>query len=170
MLLLLLQRAQDQRRTVDNELEAVMNLPKLRPHDDDSRADLAKRGQLVQVLFDALLGECTRAAERMAVRDISGKGEAIHRALAIVAELELALDFSVAPELCLQLQSLYMYIQECLVNANRKSDAAPLKHAERVLHVLRDAFAEATQSCAEEDEDPDAVGPSLRTGLATPGR
>lgn len=126
-----------------------MNLPKLPPNDGvPLLLNLPHGVEVLDALFERLLQECRRAVERIHARDYRGKGEAINRALEIVEALDLALDFSVAPELCTQLESLYVYVQECLVMANRHLDATRLASTEKVVLVLRSAFAEAAQACA----------------------
>ncbi|MBI4509596.1 MAG: flagellar export chaperone FliS [Deltaproteobacteria bacterium] len=106
-----------------------------------TEADTPAR-RLDQVLERAI-HECKSAAERIDARDPAGKGNSINRVVEIVAELEAALDFDLAPDLCERLMSLYIYMQNRLAYANIKLDSAAVREVAGLLSNLRTAFAEA---------------------------
>lgn len=129
-----------------------MNLPKPEPFSQGAtKTDPAHDPVLLlNALLDRALLECDRGVERIAARDAEGKGNALHCVLEIVEALVMALDHSVAPELCSHLESLYLYVQERVETANRTFDAAPIADAVKVLCVLQQAFAQAARACGPE--------------------
>ena len=101
--------------------------------------------ELLDELFRRAVAECKLAVELIGARDARAKGTAINKALEIVEALDMALDHSVAPDLCAHLESLYLYVQERLVRANIEFDAAPVTEAAKILEDLRGAFAQAAE-------------------------
>lgn len=103
----------------------------------------ASPAKLLDELFMRALGECQRARECLAARDLAGKGRAVARVLDVVSELDAALDHKVWPELGLNLTRLYAFIQAKVARASLDCAAAPLRDVEKILGILRDAFAVA---------------------------
>jgi flagellar protein FliS len=110
--------------------------------------DSAPPTRILDELYGALLQDCESAAERIGAGDRAGKGRHISRALAIVGELEAALDRQAAPELAQNLAALYSFARARLFAANVAMDAKPLGEVVRVLGPLRDAFAQAARQAA----------------------
>lgn len=102
--------------------------------------------RILDELYAGLLQDCESAAERIQAGDRAAKGRHISRALAIVGELEAALDRKAAPELAQNLAALYGFSRERLFAANVTMDAKPLRDVVRVLGPLRDAFAQAARA------------------------
>ena len=100
--------------------------------------------RILDELFGRLLADLEDARQKITVGDRGGKGHAIDHAMAIVAELSAALDFTAAPEICANLKLLYVYVNERLVDANVRIDRGPIDDAERVVLTLREAFQGAT--------------------------
>ena len=130
-----------------------MNLPKMELMEGRARPFPLSRAALLDALFARALADCRRAVEGIEAGDVAGKSEAIRHALDIVETLGLALDYSVAPELCAQLETLYVYVEDCLVAGNRHVDATQVRRAMGVLKVLRDAFAEAARDLSSTGQD-----------------
>ncbi len=101
--------------------------------------------EILDQMFDRALAECRVANELIGKRDAFGKGKAINRALEIIETLDMALDHTVAPELCACLESLYVFVQDKLQQANQHFDAAPLAEAMQILMTLKGAFGEASK-------------------------
>lgn len=95
-------------------------------------------------ILDALLGRLIEDIEEAAVgieaKDIMAKTKAIDHALAIVAELRLALDRRQAPELCERLASLYGFVEDRLLLAGLRMDPALAREAKPVVETIRGAF------------------------------
>jgi flagellar secretion chaperone FliS len=101
----------------------------------------ASPARLLDELLNRLLRDCASARDCILAKDIAGKGQHIGHGLAIVGELIAALDFSVAPDLCAQLASLYQFVIDRLSDANVRRDVAPLAEAEKIIKTLREAFS-----------------------------
>ncbi|MEO1272323.1 MAG: flagellar export chaperone FliS, partial [Myxococcota bacterium] len=73
------------------------------------------------------------------------KGEKISRAHAIISELNSTLNHEAAPELCDNLQALYIFMLEKLTQANRNNDVEALAVVTDLLNTLRDGWQEVVQ-------------------------
>jgi len=102
--------------------------------------DSASPTKTLDEVYERILLHCREAAEGIGRKDFGGKGVAISKALAFVAALESSVDVHAAPELAQNLLRLYCFVAEKLTEANIKVVAKPLREAEQVIVVLRDAF------------------------------
>lgn len=100
-------------------------------------------GQILVMLYDGLFRFLGEARAAIQARDRPRAGERISRAHAILELLASTLDPAHAPELCDNLQGLYLFCMSRLVTANVKQDAAPIDEVTRVLAPLREAWREA---------------------------
>jgi flagellar protein FliS len=76
----------------------------------------------------------------LAAQDLEGKARAVDHALALLGQLEAALDHALAPALCRDLAALYDFCKNRLLLASVRLDPAPLDEAERALAPIREAF------------------------------
>lgn len=97
-------------------------------------------------VFERCLFECNRAIDLIERRDAAGKGAAINQLVDLLCELEMALDFDAAPDLCGRLQALYNFMQERLFHANLKFDVQAVREVQGLLATLRDSFRTAAAS------------------------
>jgi flagellar protein FliS len=110
--------------------------------------DSATPGRLLDELFARALLRLSEAEGHIARKDAREKGRVLGQVLAIVSELQAALDASKAPEMCANLDALYRFVQARIVEASTRMDAAPLADAGRVLATLREAFQAAAKETA----------------------
>jgi flagellar protein FliS len=96
--------------------------------------------ELVVLLYDAALRAMTTAREAMGRRDIPGRRTALSKAMAIVNELQTALDMERGGAIASDLDRLYTWVNSRLLDAVVKQDAAPIEEAQRVLETLRGAW------------------------------
>lgn len=96
--------------------------------------------RVLDELFARVLLRLSEAEGHIARRQAADKGRALGQALAIVAELQAALDPAQAPEMCKNLGALYEFVRARIMDASARMDAAPLGEAARVVSVLREAF------------------------------
>ena len=94
----------------------------------------------------------------MVDKDFEGKGIFISKTQAIIDELMNSLDFSIAPDLCSNLQQLYIYINEKLTEANIKLDIEALDEVVGLLNTLRDGWKQALATNATQQPKPDQKG------------
>ena len=105
---------------------------------------------LILMLYDAALKHMGKALVHMEAARIAEKGAAITMAIRVVDEgLKANLDLTQG-ELALNLKSLYEYINNCLVKANLRNEAALLIEARTLLTGLRETWAEIAPSVAED--------------------
>lgn len=103
--------------------------------------------RLILLLFDGALKAVTKAKFHMGKKEISAKGEAISKAIAIIDEgLNLSLDVKAGGELAENLRSLYEYMCHRLLQANLKNDVDALDEVAKLLSELRGAWAAIEKS------------------------
>ena len=85
-------------------------------------------GDILVMLYDGLFRFLQDARSAMERDDRARSGERIDRAHAILTELASGLNRAVAPDLCAQLEGIYVFCMSRLVEANLTRD--PLKIAE----------------------------------------
>lgn len=101
-------------------------------------------GQVLVMLYDGLFRFLGEARSAIQANDRTRAGERISRAHTILELLAATLDPSHAPELCDNLQALYLFCMSRLVTANIKQDAGAIDEVLRVLTPLREAWREVT--------------------------
>jgi flagellar protein FliS len=110
--------------------------------------------QLLLMLYDGAL-QFTHIA-RMGIEQQMPKvrGENISKVLAILTELDAALDRRSGGDLAKNLSGLYGYMINRLTDANLNDDAAALDEVAHLLTEIREGFAEAARSLAESNPTP----------------
>jgi flagellar protein FliS len=111
-----------------------------------SQVSTASPAQVIVQFYDGALKFIRRGREALVSKDIPGKGVALSRAHAVVSELRINLDMERAPELCAELDRLYLFILECITEANIKCEPKPLDGAIKVLEQLRAAWSEVAEN------------------------
>jgi len=101
--------------------------------------------KLVQLMYRGALDAIDGARKALAAGDIPNRSRLISKASAILNELALSLNHSVAPELCRNLVELYDYMLRCLIEANTKQIEPPLIEVERLLSEILSAWYQAGQ-------------------------
>ncbi|WP_432697711.1 flagellar export chaperone FliS [Marinobacterium sp. YM272] len=96
--------------------------------------------KLIQMLFETYLMRVDQAVIAIEQKDMSAKGIAISKALAILGGLEEGLDLEKGGELAEQLQGLYRYARERLLVATDKNETAPLTEARELIFQIKDAW------------------------------
>ena len=100
---------------------------------------------ILLALYDGA-GRCIAESRAAILRqDVPAKGRALGAAVAIIGELQSALDPRQAPELCGQLSGLYGYFTNRLQQAGLRQDVAILDEVGGHLKSLRDTWAQAIQ-------------------------
>ena len=107
-------------------------------------------GELLLALYDGLFRFLNGAKLCIENKQLPRARELISKSHAIISELTIALDHSVAPDLCAQLEGLYGFCSDRLQVASRKSDIAAIDDVRRVLTPLREAWAIAVPKAIQE--------------------
>jgi flagellar protein FliS len=102
----------------------------------DMKIQTASPEQIMIMLYDGAIRFSLQAKKKMVDKDFEGKGIFISKTQAIIDELMNSLDFSIAPDLCSNLQQLYIYINERLTEANIKLDIEAVDEVVGLLNIL----------------------------------
>jgi flagellar protein FliS len=104
--------------------------------------------ELVVMLYDGALRFIGEAMEADAARQIARRGQAISRVIAIVGELQSTLNVNDGGDVATELDRLYSYMQQRLLDVTTKKDAAALREVQKLLTTLRDAWTQIATSAA----------------------
>jgi len=107
-------------------------------------------GELLLALYDGLFRFMNGAKYSFEKNDKIKAREFLSKAHAIIAELYMALDHKVNPELCANLASLYDFSMARLMDASREANTAYLEEVVRVLTPLREAWQQAVPLAVKE--------------------
>jgi flagellar protein FliS len=110
----------------------------------------ASPAEHIVMLFDASFRFLREAVLASKAQDRARMGERIGRANAIFSALLAGLDRAISPKLCDQLEPLYGFCMNHILQANLKNEPAKLEEVITVLTPLRNAWASAAQELVRE--------------------
>ena len=96
--------------------------------------------RLIQMLFDGALDKLALARGHMQRGEVALKGSHIGWSISIIDGLRMSLDKEAGGEIAQNLDALYGYMQQRLLQANLKNDAEILSEVSTLLHTLKDAW------------------------------
>jgi flagellar secretion chaperone FliS len=105
----------------------------------------ASREKLLLMLYEASIKFTKLAISACEKKDIAERGMNIGRAYDIVMELNNTLNHKISPELCSNLERLYMFVTEQYTQANIKGDPKHLYDALKILEILHEAWVQAVE-------------------------
>lgn len=105
-----------------------------------SRALVANKVELIQMLFDGLIDAICAARGHMQRKAIEPKCQAIGRASRIVIGLKSALDTERGGELARNLSELYDYVLRRLMHANVHNDLEALQEVQGLMGEIQQAW------------------------------
>lgn len=133
-----------------------------------AQVESASPHRLILMLFDGAIKSCHLAKVHMENGAIPDKGMAISKAISIIQEgLRLSLDKEVGGELAENLDALYEYMGQRLLQANVRNDQAILDEVLGLLSGLRDSWAQIDPA---RNDLPDAVEPEQRAAPLSYGK
>ena len=103
----------------------------------------ANRGQILIMLYEAAIQNVKKATIAIEGKNFSKKGAAIGKAHDIINELLNTLDFEAGGNIARDLERLYNFIIEQLVQANVENSIEKLQSIQRILETLLGAWKEA---------------------------
>lgn len=106
--------------------------------------------QIVVRLYGAVLRHTQAAIDADRAGRIAERGERISRVIAIVGELRGAVDLEQGGEIAQNLEALYQFVGERLLDANRDGAEKILEEVLSVLRPLHEAWCEVERRPAEE--------------------
>lgn len=115
------------------------------------QTETASPGQLIIMLYDALLRSLTRAEQAMERSDIEAAHASLLRCQDVVLELIASLDITAEGEagaMARQMAPLYEYIYRRTLDASLRKEATPLQEIVRLVLPLREAWQSALETLA----------------------
>jgi len=113
----------------------------------------ASPGELIALLYDALLRNLSRAEGGLSTHDMEEAHTALLRAQDIVLELISSLDTGAEGDvgsLARQLAPLYEYMYRRLLDASLHKDTTPLAEVRQLVQPVREAWAFALEQLAQD--------------------
>ena len=95
------------------------------------------------MLYDGALRFMAVAREAIVRKDIPARRDALNRTMAIVSELQSALNLQAGGEVAVDLDRLYEYASVRLLDAAMRNDVEPVDEVRRIFEILRDGWATA---------------------------
>jgi flagellar protein FliS len=96
----------------------------------------AKPEKILLMLYEGAIKFNKIAMQRLSEKNIPEKGKYISKALAIVTELMNTLDHEKGGQLASDLENLYIFITDKLIEANMNNDLSCLQAVEKILLTL----------------------------------
>ncbi len=106
----------------------------------------AKPEKVLLMLYEGCIKFLRIAKVRMQEKKVGEKGKNISKALAIIAELINTLDHEVGGQLSVDLENLYMFIMDKLIEANINNKIEDLEVAEKLLITLYEAWQDVVNN------------------------
>ncbi len=96
--------------------------------------------KILRMLYQGALRFLDQAKELDPAKEPAARNDCLLRADAIVCELRLSLEADVAPDLCDQLERLYLFVEEQILQARERRAHEPIESARQVLQTLLDGW------------------------------
>jgi flagellar secretion chaperone FliS len=106
----------------------------------DNEILTASPARLVQIMYRGAIDAVAAARSALAGGDIAVRSRNISKAHAILNEMALSLNHSLAPELTRNLVELYDYMARRLLEANAQQSDEPLAEVQQLLNTLLEAW------------------------------
>ncbi len=106
----------------------------------------ASREKVLLMLYEGAIRFTKQAHAAMKQKKIAEKGKFISKATAILSELMATLDFKQGGQLAVDLENLYVFMIDKLIEGNIKNDPECLEHVERLLLTLYDAWKDVIEN------------------------
>jgi flagellar protein FliS len=105
----------------------------------------ANRGQILLMLYEGAIQHLQKAIGCIQSKDVVGKGVALGKVHDIVNELTTTLDFEVGGNIARELERLYNFMTEQLLQANLENNVEKLKTVQKLLETLLEGWRGAVE-------------------------
>jgi len=116
------------------------------------RITTASPMELVRILYEGAVQSVHEAIRALHSGDILARGEAVNKAIEILAELRVSLRRDVEEQYSNTLAELYGYIQHQLIRAHAEQSEGLLQEASRLLTTLLEGWAGAIEKSSPSQE------------------
>jgi flagellar protein FliS len=111
----------------------------------------ATKEQVLIMLYEGAIKHLKRASEACQKNDLAAKGLAVGKAHDIVNELANTLDFKIGGDVAKNLERLYSFITELLMQGNLHNDVAKFNEATKLMETLLDGWKGAVAQIQQEN-------------------
>lgn len=122
--------------------------------------------QLMLMLYDGAIRFIALSIQAIENGQIEKRGYYINKASAIVSEFAATLDHSMDPKLAENLDALYNYMLNRMLDANLKNDIEPLHEVKKMLSELRATWAQAIEINKDAIREAAGVQPAAHGTMA----
>lgn len=122
--------------------------------------------QLMLMLYDGAIRFITLGIQAVEGGQIDKRAYYINKTSAILSEFSATLDHSMNPQLAEDLDALYTYMLNQLLEANLRNDTAPMLEVKNLLADLRATWAKAIELNKQEQREAAGTG-SGAAGMGT---
>ena len=106
----------------------------------------ASREKVLLMLYEGAIRFTKLAHAALKQQKIAEKGKYISKATAILSELMATLDFKAGGQLAIDLENLYVFMIDKLIEGNIKNDPECLAHVEQLLMTLYQAWKDVIEN------------------------
>lgn len=110
----------------------------------------ASREKILLMLYEGCIRFIRQAIKAMEEKRIADKGKFISKATAIISELMATLDFKVGGELAQDLENLYVFMIDKLIEGNIENNVECLKSVEKLMGTLYVAWKDVIENPRED--------------------
>lgn len=105
---------------------------------------------IVILLYEGVINFNNISRKAIETGDVESRSIHINKSLAIVGELNDALDMEIGGKLAINLRGLYSYMMQELMKANLNNDAAPLDLVNTLVGELKEGWVGIKEKGSEE--------------------
>ncbi len=106
----------------------------------------ASREKILLMLYEGAIRFVKHAQVAMVEKKIADKGRNLSKATAIISELMATLDFKSGGQLAIDLESLYIFMIDKLIEGNINNDLECLKNVEGILRTLHTGWQDVIEN------------------------
>ncbi|MBI2602287.1 MAG: flagellar export chaperone FliS [Deltaproteobacteria bacterium] len=110
----------------------------------------ASREKILLMLYEGAIRFVKQAITAMREKNVAEKGRCISKATAIISELMATLDFKAGGSLAADLENLYVFMIDKLIEGNIKNDIKNLESVEKILSTLYVAWKDVVENPRED--------------------
>ena len=120
----------------------------------------ASREKVLLMLYEGAIRFTKQAQAALKQKKIAEKGKFISKATAILSELMATLDFKAGGQLAVDLENLYVFMIDKLIEGNIKNDPECLVAVENLLRTLYEAWKDVIENPRPDGVPSPALQPS----------
>ena len=121
----------------------------------------AKPEKILLMLYEGAIKFNKIAMQRMTEKNVAEKGKYISKTLAIVSELMNTLNHDIGGQLSSDLESLYLFMSDKLIEANINNSLESLQQVEKLLLTLYQGWQDVVQNPREDGIPSKTLQPDL---------